>query len=472
MPNGRIDQHRIARLGGNRDFTGQRSAALRGGRAIEPTMGSRHHPRLARIRSDVIQVEDRIRREDVISGKMEITMPAIIGTGAAGALIQQVQRQQLHLITKQRSMTSQNRRMLEQTDENGIGQQLLMEHPAMCTVGRPQLIESGTHFGQQSGIKHLTTDDIPLSVELLLFHRRESGVADLRAGKVAHDLIVAWIRVPPIAVPSPWHIHTRMRRLGIPSVAQPPLMGLFTSVSCVDELIPVDETFSQIMSACALQVTMNGEADITVDGRAMTHRPGNLFAIIPGVELNERVTKPWHVRYVMLYGPWCSPLIAALKDKGGAVMLDRPPKPWVTALNTAVDAGITGETGATWRIAAALATVLGGLTASAPGEGDLLAEVGHLVDAAPERPWSVVALARSLRLAPRTVQQRFRQLTGDGPARWILHRRMTHARLLLQRGMPVNAAAERLGFANAFHFSRAFKRCMGIAPSACRHLPA
>jgi len=262
-----------------------------------------------------------------------------------------------------------------------------------------------------------------------------------------------------------------MRRLGLPSLMVPPLMGSFTDVSCVDELIPIDETFSQIMTACAIQCTIHGEADITADGRAMTHRPGSLFAIMPGVELYERVTKPWHVRYVMLHGPWCRPLIDTLKKSGGAVMLDRPPKPWVTALNSAVDGGIAGESGATWRIAAALATVLGGLAASDPGDGDLLAEVGHLIDAAPERPWSVVALARSLRLAPRTVQQRFRQLTGDGPARWILQRRMTHARLLLQRGMPVNEAAERLGFANPFHFSRAFKRSMGMAPSACRHLP-
>ena len=249
-------------------------------------------------------------------------------------------------------------------------------------------------------------------------------------------------------------------------------MGSFTTVSCVDELVPVDEMFNQILSACAIQFTMNGEAEVIVDGRAMTHRPGSLFAVMPGVDLTERVIKPWHVRYVMLEGPWCAPLIANLKKKGGAVMLDRPPKPWVTALNSAVDTGINGEAGATWRIAAALATVLGGLAAGDPGDGDLLAEVGHLVDAAPERPWSVVALARSLRLAPRTVQQRFRQLTGDGPARWILQRRMTHARLMLQRGMPVNEAAERLGFANPFHFSRAFKHCMGMAPSACRHLPA
>ena len=262
-----------------------------------------------------------------------------------------------------------------------------------------------------------------------------------------------------------------MRRLGFPSVTLPPLAGTFTDVSCVDELVAVDEIFSQILPQCAIQFTANGEADITVDGRSMTHRPGTLFAVAPGVELIERVTKPWHVRYVMLHGPWCSPLIDTLKKSGGAIMLDRPPKPWVTALNTAVDAGLTGEAGATWRIAAALATLLGGLAASDPGGGDLLAEVGHLVDAAPERPWSVVALARSLRVAPRTVQQRFRQLTGDGPARWILHRRMTHARLLLRRGMPVQAAAERLGFANPFHFSRAFKRCMGMAPSACRHLP-
>lgn len=257
-----------------------------------------------------------------------------------------------------------------------------------------------------------------------------------------------------------------MRRLGIPGLLQPPLHGVLGGLACVDELIPAGETFAQVMTQYAIQLTTAGEAEITVDGRPLTHRPGRLFAIGPGVELRERAVRPWRVRYVMLHGPWCAPLGEALQASGGALMLDRPPAPWLTALGTAVDAGIAGGPGSTWRIAAALAVLLGGLSAGQPNAGDLLAELGRVIDAAPERPWSVTGLARTLRLAPRTLQVRFRALTGEGPARWVLQRRMAHATLMLERGMAVKDVAERLGFANQFHFSRAYKRCCGHAPSA------
>ncbi len=251
----------------------------------------------------------------------------------------------------------------------------------------------------------------------------------------------------------------------MPSIMQPPLQGALTSLSCVDELIPAGESFSQILNRCTIQTTVKGEAEITVDGRPMTHHPGNLLAVATGVDFYEISTKPWHLRYIMLEGPWCEPLITALRANGGAMMLDRPPQPWLNALGTVVDAGITGDTGSTWRVAAALAALLGGLSANTPGEGDLLSEIGRLVDGAPERPWNITALARSLRIAPRTLQQRFRNLTGDGPAHWVLQRRMEHATHMLQRGMAVKDTAERLGFANQFHFSRAYKRCRGVPPS-------
>lgn len=258
----------------------------------------------------------------------------------------------------------------------------------------------------------------------------------------------------------------RMRRLGIPNLLEPPLNGVLGSLACIDELIPAGECFAQVMTHYAIQSTTQGEAEITVDGRPLTHRPGRLFAIAPGVELRERAIKPWRVRYVMLDGSWCAPLGEALQATGGAVMLDRPPAPWLSALDTVVDAGIDGGPGSPWRIAGALAILLGGLAVGQPHAGDLLAELGRVIDAAPERSWSVAGLARTLRLAPRTLQARFNACTGEGPVRWVLQRRMAHATLMLQRGMAVKEVAERLGFANQFHFSRAYKRCCGRAPSA------
>ncbi len=268
-----------------------------------------------------------------------------------------------------------------------------------------------------------------------------------------------------IAARAPWHIHLRMRRVGFPIFDQPPLAAVLTHLSCVDEVVPPPGHFVQTLGVHVIQMTTHGEAVAQVNGRSFHHRPGRLFIAAAGVELIEDSTKPWRLRYLMLDGPWCAPLAEVLKSSAGALMLDRPPRPWTAALTQAVEAGIAGGPGSTWRIASALATLLGGLTSASPGEGDLMTEIGQLVDSAPERPWAVPALARSLRITPRTLQARFRALTSGGPAAWVLGRRLEHGRLLLQRGVAVHHVAEQLGFANQFHFSRVCKRYWGVPPS-------
>lgn len=257
-----------------------------------------------------------------------------------------------------------------------------------------------------------------------------------------------------------------MHRLALPALDVPPLSTAFGLLSCSDELVPADEGFpDRRLDACSIQVTVSGQAEATVGGRTFHHRPGRLFAIARGVRLSERALTPWRVRYVMLDGAWCEPLVASLAAVGGAVMLDRPPRGWVEAMTSAVAAGLDGGPGSTWRLASSLATLIGGLSGEPVGGGDLLADAGRLIDAAPERAWSVAALAIALRSRPRALQARLRGLTGEAAARWILRRRMEHARALLTRGVPVHRVAARLGFANPFHFSRAFKRCCGVPPS-------
>jgi AraC-like DNA-binding protein len=45
---------------------------------------------------------------------------------------------------------------------------------------------------------------------------------------------------------------------------------------------------------------------------------------------------------------------------------------------------------------------------------------------------------------------------------------MREARRLLGEGRRVSEVADRLGFANPFHFSRRYKRFYGVAPSEAR----
>jgi AraC-like DNA-binding protein len=81
----------------------------------------------------------------------------------------------------------------------------------------------------------------------------------------------------------------------------------------------------------------------------------------------------------------------------------------------------------------------------------------------------VATLARSLGLSPRSLERRCRAELGRSPARayarWRLERA---AELLLTTDWPVRAISDTLGYANPFHFSRAFARCHGKPPSRWR----
>jgi transcriptional regulator GlxA family with amidase domain len=61
----------------------------------------------------------------------------------------------------------------------------------------------------------------------------------------------------------------------------------------------------------------------------------------------------------------------------------------------------------------------------------------------------------------------FARRFGVGPGAWRLRHRLDHARhLLRERGLPVAAVAEAVGYRDPFAFSRIFSRHAGCSPSA------
>lgn len=81
----------------------------------------------------------------------------------------------------------------------------------------------------------------------------------------------------------------------------------------------------------------------------------------------------------------------------------------------------------------------------------------------------VADLARALGLSPRSLERRCQEELGHGPAHayaaWRLERA---AQLLVGTDWPVRAVSDALGYANPFHFSRAFTRHYGQPPARWR----
>ena len=91
------------------------------------------------------------------------------------------------------------------------------------------------------------------------------------------------------------------------------------------------------------------------------------------------------------------------------------------------------------------------------------------MQAHPEQPYPLDALARRAGMAPSHFIARFRSLAGLPPRQFLLDCRMRRARQLLREtGGSVTDIALSLGFCSSQHFANLFKRHTGITPLDCR----
>jgi AraC-like DNA-binding protein len=116
-----------------------------------------------------------------------------------------------------------------------------------------------------------------------------------------------------------------------------------------------------------------------------------------------------------------------------------------------------------------------GLRCGTGGEDPEQARVGRLLAALradPGRAWTIEAMAALAEASPSTLQRLLRRQLGESPHRLLVHLRMElAARLLRQSEYPLALVAQRVGYADAFVFSTAFRKYHGLAPSRWRAAP-
>lgn len=86
----------------------------------------------------------------------------------------------------------------------------------------------------------------------------------------------------------------------------------------------------------------------------------------------------------------------------------------------------------------------------------------------PGRDWSVQTMAELAHMSRATFFKRFVQACGATPAHVLQQLRMKQASELIQDGMSLSRAAERVGYQSDAAFSRAFKKATGVLPGAYR----
>lgn len=99
----------------------------------------------------------------------------------------------------------------------------------------------------------------------------------------------------------------------------------------------------------------------------------------------------------------------------------------------------------------------------------VLAPVMAIMHNEPERDWSVGELASAAAVSRSLLDQRFRDVLGRSPIRYLTEWRLHLANnLVMTTDLTVAAIAHRVGYQSEEAFSRAFKRAYGVAPSGRR----
>ena len=83
--------------------------------------------------------------------------------------------------------------------------------------------------------------------------------------------------------------------------------------------------------------------------------------------------------------------------------------------------------------------------------------------------WTVEELSREAAISRSALAERFTQLVGEAPMRYLANWRMQLAKQLLREGAhSIQEVATRVGYESEAAFNRAFKRATGSPPATWR----
>ena len=87
-----------------------------------------------------------------------------------------------------------------------------------------------------------------------------------------------------------------------------------------------------------------------------------------------------------------------------------------------------------------------------------------------DEPITLADLAQTAKISPFYLNHLFQQAVGIPPYEYLVKIRLKHAQTLLLAGETIIGAAYRTGFADQSHFTRFFKRHLGLTPGEFRRL--
>jgi AraC-like DNA-binding protein len=92
----------------------------------------------------------------------------------------------------------------------------------------------------------------------------------------------------------------------------------------------------------------------------------------------------------------------------------------------------------------------------------------RLIHGRPAEDWTLDSLSREVGLSRSAFADRFNAYVGSPPIEYLVRWRMQLAAKLLDEGVDIGEAADKVGYTSPATFNRVFKRFVGTAPGAWR----
>jgi len=226
---------------------------------------------------------------------------------------------------------------------------------------------------------------------------------------------------------------------------------------------------------CLFAYTESGRGALEIEGAWHDLEPGFTFMIeVPGpfrYRLSE-LADEWTLKYLAVSLDTL-PLWTRIIAQTGRLFLLQPDSPlmevfddcWHHALNNTI-ADLYENSALLYRFLMACLRLSESVH---PPLSNSVRTCQALIDARPERPWTLSDLAQATGLSPYHLVRTFRQQVGDTPIRYLLKRRIGQAvQLLIETEQPITRIAQETGFDNANYFAKAFRHWMNLSPSQFR----
>ena len=225
-----------------------------------------------------------------------------------------------------------------------------------------------------------------------------------------------------------------------------------------------------------VMVCVGGRGQLKLDGAMHGVFSGD--AVIIPARAAHRYTAdevdPWSIWWLHVAGSDADEFVDFVAPQGPVVRL-RDARRATTCIERAIDALEIDDTeatlyeaaGAAWQL---LAHIAADVRRGEPSRTtDSIHEVQDYLRANLASPLSVPELARMTRLSTSHFSALFRSATGMAVTEYLKRLRSARAReLLITTSMPISDLAKRVGYDDAFYFSRQFRSVNGVSPREFR----